>query len=91
MDATPDQLVTIGSVISREWGAVGYRIEDMHSYSRSVSAARVYCSDGGRFVVLASDWGQSDYISCEGADTERWDWEPLVAKAQALHKQWAKR
>jgi len=86
LEATPDQLVTLGAMVSREWGSSGYRIEELHSYSNQVTAARVRCSDGGRFVVMSDHFGNTDYIVCEGYESEAWNWPPMFNKAIELHK-----
>lgn len=87
LEATPDQLVTLGAMISREWGASGYRIEEMHSYSSEVTAARVRCSDGGRFIVMCDRWGNTDSIACDGGyQSEAWEFPPTFDMATRLHK-----
>ena len=83
--ATPDQLVTLGAMISREWGESGYRVEEMHSLG-CVLVARVRCSDGGRFFVMTDPYGNTDHLGCEGFESEQFDRGELLLKVEALHE-----
>jgi hypothetical protein len=85
MNARPEQLVTIGAMIEREWGSYGYAIEEMQSLA-SILVARVRCSDGGRFFVMTDRYGNTDHMQCNGVETERFDTPDLIAKAEQLHK-----
>lgn len=57
MNVTPDQLISAGSYINREWGYDGYVIENIESSTRLVTMFHVRHSDGSRFVVLVDRWG----------------------------------
>ena len=84
LQVTPDQLVTLGAMVSREWGDHGYRIEEIHSYSSMVTAARVRCADGGRFVVMSDRYGNTRSIQCENYDAEAWNSPPMFDMATDL-------
>lgn len=62
LSISPDQLASAGSYIAREWGDYGYRIEEIESPTRAVSAFHVVASDGSRFTVLADKWGNVRHL-----------------------------
>jgi hypothetical protein len=84
LQARPEQLVTIGAMIEREWGSSGYAVEEMHNLG-CVLVARVRCSDGGRFFVMTDRYGNTDHLGCEGYESESFDRGDLMLKVEALH------
>ena len=69
MSVTPDQMASVGSYISREWGDYGYRIEGIESPTYAVSVFRVVASDGARFSVLVDRWSNCRYLDTHNGDT----------------------
>jgi hypothetical protein len=68
LSVTPDQLVSLGSYVAREWGDYGYRFESIHSPNRLVTVGHVVCSDGGRFWVAVDRYGNSRYGDHDSLD-----------------------
>ena len=92
LNANPDQLVAIGAMINREWGCYGYRIVEIDSWSRSVTAATVVASDGSRFVVMADCWANThqpldhDHCPFESIRDDTGEWHKQLAdEAERMH------
>lgn len=66
----PDALVTVGAMISREWGSHGYQVTGVESAGSGSVLAEVTASDGARFHVWSTRYGNRGHATDRGAALE---------------------